>query len=113
MHMDEVGPAAHRGAQRPVAGARSRAAHLRAAPRAAQHPGVAAEPRRHQARGRHGPRASRSCLAGARSPSWRARELVAVDVPELHLKRRLRLGLSQDRRPLARRARVPARGPGA
>ena len=49
--MEEVGRETGHRAQRSVAGARARAAAVRAAARADQHPDRAAEPRRHQARG--------------------------------------------------------------
>ena len=66
------GPSGGDRAQRPVAGARSRAAAVRTAPRAAEHPHVAAEPRRHQARGRDGPR-RRAAAAPMRAGRDRAR----------------------------------------
>ena len=64
-------PDDHR-AQRSVAGARARAAAVRTAARAAEHPHFAAEPRRDQARGRDRASAWRSCRGAARSAKSRA-----------------------------------------
>ena len=68
---------------------------LRAAHIADQHPDRAAEPRRHQARGRDGA-GRRAAAAALRARRDRARQLVAIKVPEAQ-------------RPPAGAARLPAR----
>ena len=62
-------------AQRSLAGARARAAAVRTAARAAEHPHLAAESRRHQARGRDGTwgRAAAAPLRAGRDRARRAR----------------------------------------
>ena len=59
-------PADRHRAQRSISDARSRASRLRAQAHVDQHPDLAAEPRRNQARGRDGDRGWRCCRAAAR-----------------------------------------------
>ena len=70
---------------------------VRAAPRADQHSGRAAEPRRHQARGGDGPRRRACCRGAARSTEIARGQLVAIKVPGLQ-------------RAASGAARLPARG---
>ena len=70
--IEEVGRAGGDRAQRPVADARSRPARVRAPADVDQHPDFAAEPRRHQARGRDGDR-RRAAAAAVRADRNRAR----------------------------------------
>ena len=111
------GPRDRHRAQRSVAGARARAAPVRAAPRADQHPDCAAEPRRHQARGGDGAR-RRAAAAAVRARRDRARPagrgagaraplaaLRAVRLPEVRASCRTRRRRSWSWRERERRGR--------
>ena len=78
-------------AQRSVAGARARAPRLRAPAHADQHPGRAAEPRRHQARGRDGGGRRRAAAAVRARREIARGQLVAIKVPGLSARRQVRL----------------------